>query len=117
MNKITNAAKELELRKWEEWYELTKKELKDTENRFEKIEEKMTRYSVLITFIIGIFSIKIADFLLYWKAADSCLEVYFVVFFICLELSAFIALFLYIISLEFETFYGTRIDPDSLENV
>ncbi|MBT4120235.1 MAG: hypothetical protein HOG89_01730 [Candidatus Peribacter sp.] len=114
MSTDTKEEKQLELEKWEEWYALTKEELENTEVRFDKIEAKMSRYSVLITFIIGIVAIKLFSFIEFWKSADSCLDYYFVVSFISLGISAYIALFLYILSLEFETFYRTPVNPDSL---
>ena len=115
MTTNSDAEKQLELEKWEEWYDLTKEELKNTEKRFERIEEKMTKYSVLITFIIGIVAIKLGPFIQIWKEADSCMDWYFITFFISLGIASFIALFLYIITLEFETFFGTPVDPEALK--
>lgn len=115
MKILNDSQRQLEIKKWEEWYNLTKYELKNTKERFEKIEEKMTRYSVLVSFIIGAWAIKLDSFIQFWKKADSCWDIYFVTFFISLVVASFISLFLYVISLEFETFFGTPINPESLK--
>ena len=86
---------ELELKKYEELYALSKSELEKAHSRFTSVEEKATRHFSLLVVLLGFVSIGLPEYVAVVKSQVSCWHKLFVFLYPFLALNVLVSIFFY----------------------
>ncbi len=92
---------ELELKKYEELYSLSKSELEKGHSRFSSVEEKATRHFSVLVVLLGFVSIGIPEYVAIVKAQTTCWHKFFVYLYPVLAVNVLISIFFYMRSISF----------------
>ena len=103
---------ELELKKYEELYSLSKQLLENEHDRFVNVEEKTQKHFTIMVVILGFISFNIDEYILIWKNCIDFLEFIFLIILPFIVTLIFVSLFFYIKALSFGKYKSLTINSE-----
>ncbi len=107
---------ELELKKYEELYSLSKSELEKAHSRFSSIEEKAARHFSLLVVLLGFLSIGLPEYVSIVKSQSSCWHKVFVFLYPFLAANVLTSIFFYMRAISFATYKNIVLDKEMFDH-
>ncbi|OGU44208.1 MAG: hypothetical protein A2000_14000 [Ignavibacteria bacterium GWB2_36_8] len=113
---MKNNYDELELKKYEELYSLSKEILKKEHDRFVNLEEKSHRQFSLLIIILGFLSLNFNEYIMMWNYCSGLWENLFLIFLLVTLVLIFMAIIFYAKSISFGKYKSTVLNSDLIEH-
>ena len=103
---------DLELKKYEELYCLSKELLEKEHDRFVNIEDKTQKHFTIMVVILGFISFNIDEYLQIWQDYTDYLDISFLIILPMLAVLVFTSLFFYIKAISFGKYKSLNLNSD-----
>lgn len=107
---------ELELKKYEELYSLSKQLLNNEHERFKNIEDKTQKHFTIMVVVLGFISFNIDQYLDVWKNYSNYFDLIFLILLPTMAILVLISIFFYVKALSFGKYKSLSINIEMFKH-